>query len=238
MSPTGDKSFFYEEFADRFDQVMCMYDVNRRLEVIYDEFLNGESLAGKRLLDAGCGTGWFTKAAVERGASVVSLDMGPRLLAKVNEKAISDKTVGSVLALPFKLSSFDIIVCSEVIEHTPHPCQAIPELARVLRPKGRLLLTVPNRRWKFALYVANALRLREYDGHENWVGWKDLGRWLKENNLQVVDMRGIHILPWFTRVLSPFLRWVDHRFGHVFGPWMVNICVKAYRLETVAPKQV
>jgi malonyl-CoA O-methyltransferase len=94
------KSLFYETFAERFDPEMNHYDLQRRLEIVYDELLP-DDLAGKQLLDAGCGTGWFSKKACDRGAKVTSLDVGEKLLAQVAKKCDSRRVVGDVLALPF-----------------------------------------------------------------------------------------------------------------------------------------
>lgn len=54
-----DKQGFYDSIADDFDSIMNMYDTERRIEVIFRDFLGGEDLKNKTLLDAGCGTGLF-----------------------------------------------------------------------------------------------------------------------------------------------------------------------------------
>ena len=51
--------------------------------------------------------------------------------------------VGSIEAVPAEAESFDSIVCTQVLEHVPHPVQAIKELHRVLKPGGHVLVTVP-----------------------------------------------------------------------------------------------
>ena len=55
------KMYFYENFAKHFDSVVNMYDTNKRVEVFFSELLY-EDLIGRKLLDAGCGTGWFVSA--------------------------------------------------------------------------------------------------------------------------------------------------------------------------------
>ncbi len=79
---------FYEDFAAEFDSVVNMYDTKKRLSVIFDELLAGENLKNKKLLDAGCGTGWFSAEAVKRGAKVTSMDVGQKLLKEVAKNAI------------------------------------------------------------------------------------------------------------------------------------------------------
>ncbi len=52
------KRYFYDTIADDFDSIMDMYDTRKRLRIIFDEMLP-DRLNGKRIPDAGCGTGWI-----------------------------------------------------------------------------------------------------------------------------------------------------------------------------------
>jgi ubiquinone/menaquinone biosynthesis C-methylase UbiE len=123
-----DRRFFYNEFATKFDSRMNIYDVSRRVEIVFNELLGEEDLKNRALLDAGCGTGWFSKRASELGADVVSLDIGKSLLKEVKKKCDSKLIVGDVLNLEFKDKSFDFVVSSEVIEHTLEPRKAVKEI--------------------------------------------------------------------------------------------------------------
>jgi ubiquinone/menaquinone biosynthesis C-methylase UbiE len=104
--------------------------------------------AGERVLDVGCGSGVVTREIAERvgaGGRVVGLDPSPALLAVARELAqeagIGDRVEfreGSALQLPFPDGSFDAVLCVTVLSHVPGGEGTIPELARVLRPGGRL----------------------------------------------------------------------------------------------------
>jgi SAM-dependent methyltransferase len=106
----------------------------------------------------GCGGGRHAFAALKRGATVVALDYSEGELKDVRAtvgamhqagEIPADQPWGTVngdaLALPFPDDSFDRVVCSEVLEHIWDHRGAIAELVRVLKPGGRMAVTVPTR---------------------------------------------------------------------------------------------
>ncbi|MCC6338819.1 MAG: methyltransferase domain-containing protein [Acidimicrobiia bacterium] len=113
---------------------------------------------GRRLLDMGCGGGRHAFAALKRGATVIALDHSEGELKEVRHTVAAMVDAGEVptgtgwgavngdaLRLPFDDGSFDAVVGSEVLEHIGDDEGAIAELARVLRPGGRMAVTVPTR---------------------------------------------------------------------------------------------
>lgn len=220
------KAFFYESFASEWDEQMDRHELGKRVRLAFGRLLREEDIRGKRVLDAGAGTGHFSKLLSERGAKLVSMDLGERLLARVREKCVTEVVVGSVLDLPFPAARFDLVFCTEVIEHTTDPGRAVAELSRVLAPGGRLVVTVPNRVWKPAVVVANALKLRPYKGHENWVGYGRLRAWIEAEGLQVESQEGFNLLPhtFFCRPAFDFLDRIA-----LLHPFMINIAVVARR---------
>lgn len=96
-----------------------------------------------RLLDAGCGSGrLFAYDLRDRAGLVVGVDTSPDVAHNPNVDA---PLRASLAALPFASESFDLIICKHVLEHLEEPESAFRELARVLRPRGRLLILTPNR---------------------------------------------------------------------------------------------
>jgi 2-polyprenyl-3-methyl-5-hydroxy-6-metoxy-1,4-benzoquinol methylase len=200
--------YFYDRIADRFEGLDHPLDVRRRLRVVFDECLGQTPLAGRHTLDAGCGYGPFSEAAVRRGAIVVSIDIGERLVARTIVRAGSRGLVTDACRLAIRDESFDLVLSSEMIEHTAAPEAAIDELARVLRPDGLLVLTTPNRAWQGVVRAATRLGLRPFGGLENFVGWRRLERWCRGAGLEVLLHRGFH--PWpFQLGLSPVARTVE-----------------------------
>jgi 2-polyprenyl-6-hydroxyphenyl methylase/3-demethylubiquinone-9 3-methyltransferase len=212
---------FYDSIAGDFDRLMNPYDLQRRIEVVFDELLAGQSLDGLHVLDVGCGTGAFSLTASRRGGVVTSLDIGTRLLARARAKGVPKVVAGDAIVLPFADGRFDVVLSSECIEHTTDPRRAVAEMVRVLRPGGRLVVTCPNRFWHWSVRVANALNLRPYRGLENWPSWTTLEAWVEASGGTVVQHVGLHMFPFVLAFTHPLLRRLD-RFGAACGPVFVN----------------
>lgn len=97
-----------------------------------------EAAAGQTALDVGCREGIQTRWLETKGYAVTSIDIqpayAPALVVDVDEP------------LPFETNRFDLVWCSEVIEHLRHPAKSIEEMRRVLKPGGTLIITTPNSR--------------------------------------------------------------------------------------------
>ena len=223
----GPRESFYEGIADRFEGLDHPADVRRRLEIVFDECLAHTTLAGRRTLDAGCGYGLFSAAAAARGALVVSVDIGERLVARARARAGSAGVVTDACRLAIRDASFDVVIASEMVEHTPAPPRAIEELARSVKVGGLLVLTTPNRAWQRVVRTASRLHLRPFRGLENFVGWDELERACATAGLELLLHVGFH--PWpFQLGLHAAARRVEWRLGRGrAGRFMVNQAVLA-----------
>ncbi len=105
--------------------------------------------AGKTCLDAGCGGGRFMVFLARLGArEVKGIDISVTAVSLANERlkkrglSHAEAQTASVLVVPFPDRSFDYVISSGVIHHTPDPKTAFKELVRVLKPEGKLFLSV------------------------------------------------------------------------------------------------
>lgn len=101
---------------------------------------------GERLLDIACGTGNAAVVAARAGAEVVGLDAAPRLIAVAHERAAAERleasfVVGDAQALPFEDQSFDVVVSAFGIIFARDAERAFAEMFRVLRVRGRALVS-------------------------------------------------------------------------------------------------
>ncbi|MGQ9852897.1 MAG: methyltransferase domain-containing protein [Candidatus Oleimicrobiaceae bacterium] len=103
-----------------------------------------------RVLDVGCGTGGTTVALASRGATVVALEVDQARLhatqALARAKCVTVRPLCTdAVALPFASQSFDAVLLQDVLEHVSAPQLLLRESSRVLRRRGVLFLTTPNR---------------------------------------------------------------------------------------------
>lgn len=98
-----------------------------------------------RILEVGCGDGTFTRNLADYSAHVVALDLSASQIER-NARLyplIDFRQHDLANPLPFRNETFDVIWCSEVLEHLFDPAFAVQEIYRVLAPGGKMLVTVP-----------------------------------------------------------------------------------------------
>lgn len=96
---------------------------------------------GKRALDIGCRDGYWSERLKEKGYDVSALDLEPKYKSAFQHNVEE--------GIPYDNSSFDLVWCSEVIEHLYKPKFLLNEIERVLKPDGLAILTTPNSGWWF-----------------------------------------------------------------------------------------
>lgn len=140
----------YEHDANRVNMLTGIspwrkYRDLRRFQVIFNYFPRRDGIA---VLDVGSGDGRFLEMGVTRGFKMFGLEISKKRVARAKKFLKShgvqaDVFVGDINKLPFKKGAFDVVVASEVVEHTLDPGRAVLELARVAKPGGTIIVTVP-----------------------------------------------------------------------------------------------
>jgi len=106
--------------------------------------------AGDRVLDLGCGTGELTRALATAGLRVAGCDISRQMLLRAPREcggcAGWVQLAPGWRRLPFASSAFDMVVAASVLEYVAEPAAVLRECARMLRPGGVVLYTVPDLR--------------------------------------------------------------------------------------------
>lgn len=159
------------------------------------------SVAGKTLLDVGCGDGAFALKLAQRGAVVIGLDPDPAMIAAARQRARIENVqlrliVGKSEALPFPNSEFDLVLAVAALCFVPDAERAIAEMARVLKPGGRLIIGELSSQSLWAAYR----RVRGWFGHPLWRAARfrsqaELCQLVSGAGLDVLEMRGAAYYP-------------------------------------------
>jgi arsenite methyltransferase len=135
---------FDEQMAAELEAVYSRRDILRRRALVHESL---GAAPGDRVLDAGCGPGFYVSEIVERvgpGGSVVGVDASGPMLALAAKRCEAHDNVsfheGDVTALPVGDAEFDRVLSVQVLEYVADIPAALRELLRVLRPGGRALL--------------------------------------------------------------------------------------------------
>lgn len=164
-------------------------------------------LAGKRVLDVGCGGGILSESMSERGADVTGIDLGEKALkvaqlhqyesgAKVDYRLISVEDLAQEAP-----ESFGVVTCMEMLEHVPDPAAVVLACARLVKPGGKVFFSTINRNPKaylFAVlgaeYVLNLLPRGTHE-YEKFIKPSELAGWARAAGLDVIASKGMGYNP-------------------------------------------
>jgi 2-polyprenyl-6-hydroxyphenyl methylase/3-demethylubiquinone-9 3-methyltransferase len=170
-------------------------------------------LAGKTVLDVGCGGGLLSEGMARRGAAVTGIDLSDKPLGvarlhllesgvqvdyrKIAVEALADEMPGS----------FDAITCLEMLEHVPDPASVVSACATLVKPGGQVFFSTINRNAKaylFAIvgaeYVLGLLPRGTHD-YARLIRPAELSRFCRDANLEVAELIGMSYNP-LTRIYT------------------------------------
>lgn len=115
--------------------------------------------SGKKFLEIGCSDGLLEERLQRRFTSLTGIDANASDIEIAMQSGIKNAKflVADAEKLPFKNSTFDKIVCSEVLEHVDDDAAAVKEMHRVLKTDGKIIITVPQKNYPFTFDPVNAV---------------------------------------------------------------------------------
>jgi SAM-dependent methyltransferase len=120
----------------------CHWWYRGRRRVLRAELDRLDLPAEAQILDAGCGSGRTLVQLADYG-TVSGVELSPRAAEVAGARGVGEVRVGRLESIPWSGSSFDLVTCLDVIEHTPDDRAALADLRRVTRAGGTLIVTVP-----------------------------------------------------------------------------------------------
>ncbi len=168
-------------------------------------------LAGRRVLDVGCGGGLLAEGMARRGARVTGVDLAPtavevaRLHALEAGVAVDYRVASAEQMASAEPAAFDVVTCLEMLEHVPDPAAAVAALARLVRPGGHVVCSTLDRGARsFLLGIVAAeylLRLVPPGTHEyaRFIRPSELARFGREAGLELADLAGMAYDPFARR---------------------------------------
>jgi len=168
-------------------------------------------LAGRDVLDVGCGGGILAEAMAQRGARVTGIDLAEKPLRVAQLHLLeSGLQVRYELSSPEDLAaahpeSFDVLTCMEMLEHVPDPARAVAACARLLRPGGTAIFSTINRNPKAYLFAVigaeYVLRLLPRGTHDyaRFIRPSELAHWCRDAGLREAELTGMTYNPFTQR---------------------------------------
>ncbi len=163
------QSFFSEEVRDR---AFAVADVQ----------------SGQVAADIGAGAGFMTEGLLARGVRVIAVDQSKAMLEQMRSKFAGsshlDLRSGSAEDLPIENYEVDCAFANMYLHHVPQPPQAIAEMARILKPGGRLVITDLDK---------HSHQFLKTEHHDCWLGFKreTVRRWFEEAGLKEISVESV-----------------------------------------------
>jgi 2-polyprenyl-6-hydroxyphenyl methylase/3-demethylubiquinone-9 3-methyltransferase len=189
---------------DKQGDFKALHDINvLRLNYINDR----APLAGKAVLDAGCGGGILSEAMASLGAEVTGIDMGEaalgvaRLHSRKSGLTIDYQQATTEQFAGTHADQFDVVTCLELLEHVPDPASVVAACKTLARPAGDVFFATLNRNPKsflFAIigaeYILGLLRKGTHR-YGKFIKPAELKDWALDSGLSFEDLTGLHYNP-------------------------------------------
>lgn len=178
----------FEELAwrwwDRDSEFKPLHDINPLRLNYVDDYAK---LAGKKVIDVGCGGGILAESMALRGAQVTGIDMGEtplsvaQLHALESQAEVEYRQIRAEDMASEAEESFDVVTCMEMLEHVPDPASVIAACAQLVKPGGHVFFSTLNRNPKaFMLAIVGA----EYMLNMLPKGTHEYGKFIRPSELE------------------------------------------------------
>lgn len=194
----------FEQLAHRWWDPDAEFKPLHRINPLRANYIDERSpVAGRKLLDVGCGGGLLTEAMAHRGAEVTGIDMGeaPLEVARLHQLesglTINYRQISAEALADEEPGRYDIVTCLEMLEHVPDPAAIVQACARLCKPGGDLYFSTLNRNPNsYLLAIIGAeylLKLLPRGTHDyrHFIRPAELAEWLRKAGLKLCEITGL-----------------------------------------------
>jgi 2-polyprenyl-6-hydroxyphenyl methylase/3-demethylubiquinone-9 3-methyltransferase len=178
------------------------------------DWINSQApLAGKNVVDVGCGGGILSESMARRGAKVTGIDLSEKALKVADLHSLETgvqvryELITAEALAERESGAFDVVTCMEMLEHVPDPAAIVAACAKLVKPGGRVFFSTINRNPKAYLHAVIGaeyiLRLLPKGTHDyaKFITPAELSQFARNAGLQIDALKGIGFNP-LTKVYS------------------------------------
>jgi len=199
----------FSDLAHRWWDTESEFRPLHQINPIRLDWINANArLAGKRVLDIGCGGGILSDSMARSGATVLGIDLASKPLKVAQLHALEAGTdnveyreVAAEALAAEAPASFDVVTCMEMLEHVPDPSSVVTACATLVKPGGWVFFSTINRNAKaFAhaiVWAEHVLQLLPKGTHTyaKFIRPSELAQWARNAGLELEDTRGMQYNP-------------------------------------------
>lgn len=172
------------------------------------EWINARApLAGKNVIDIGCGGGILAESMARKGAKVTGIDLSKKALKVADLHSLESGVEVRYKHIPAEemaeqeAGQFDVVTCMEMLEHVPDPASIVRAAATLVKPGGKVFFSTLNRNLKSYLFAVvgaeYVLRMLPRGTHDyaKFITPSELSQFVRDAGLQVDGMKGLTYNP-------------------------------------------
>jgi 2-polyprenyl-6-hydroxyphenyl methylase/3-demethylubiquinone-9 3-methyltransferase len=178
------------------------------------EWINARSpLAGKNVIDIGCGGGILAESMAKKGAKVTGIDLSDKALKVADLHSLESgvtvryQKIAAEDMAAAEAGQYDIVTCMEMLEHVPDPAAIVKAAATLVKPGGQVFFSTLNRNAKAYLYAVLGaeylLRMLPKGTHDyaKFITPAELSQFIRQAGLQLDGLKGLSYNP-LTKIYS------------------------------------
>jgi len=233
-----------KNYYESLDDVKNIWHADKKSNFYYKEYIRYDAILKRipsktrTVLDLGCGDGFLSCRIAERGYQVTSVDLSSNRLKRFKEQADRlniQQIVSDIAKVDLPSESFDLIVCSEVIEHLPNYKDVLAEVWRLLKKEGHFIVTVPNNQKLKIFTCPHCLKKFYQDDHVNSYTKETLSddlisAGLKGEYAQVLYSKILNQIQYHLKIAyGLFIKISDRILSRLFSKHTIHLLIRAQK---------